>query len=228
MRTLSKICFTAVFVTAIVAASVRTAQAAIIVEIGVDNAGVDNVLLTTVSNVAIVTGTVSGEIVKFESDSGTGAGLLSADASGQAVITGGTGNNPFTDIFFYLDGDRTFTKADFNINVVDAGHVTGLMDIVINYISGVTGLTTTSTVTVNWNGQNFFNVEATNGDEITQIRLDAQGAVLFEDLRQVRLGGFGDGEDVPDVTAVPEPTSMFLLGTGLFGLAAKVRSRRKK
>ncbi len=44
-----------------------------------------------------------------------------------------------------------------------------------------------------------------------------------DDVAQVRIGGAQQ-----QTGAVPEPTTMLLLGTGLAGIAAKVRRRRKK
>ena len=76
--------------------------------------------------------------------------------------------------------------------------------------------------TVDANGENFFTVTAINGQLITSISLTAINGAVFEDVRQVRLGG----SDIAET--VPEPASMVLLGTGLIGAAAGFRRRFAK
>jgi hypothetical protein len=57
---------------------------------------------------------------------------------------------------------------------------------------------------------------------MTSISLTATNGAIFEDVRQVRLGG----SEV--VETIPEPASMFLLGSGLLGVAAGLRKRFRK
>ena len=97
------------------------ARADIVVISGVNNQGTDNVLLTNATNVSTVVGTVnSGAFtVNFTSASGN----LNADASGQAVITAGSTNDPFTNIRFSLTNNSTFTRAVFNLNTAYTGNV---------------------------------------------------------------------------------------------------------
>jgi len=194
--------------------SALTAQADIVVITGVNNQGTDNVLLNPATNVTTVTGTVgpSDLLVNFTSESGSG--LLNANPSGQATVSGGTGNVSLTQLSFGLEDDQTFTRAVFNINAATNGsaviHVEGI---------NISGGFFEDDFTVDANGENFFTVTSINGQLMTSVELTGINGATFEDVRQVRLGGF--------VTAVPEPETYALMMAGL-GLMGFVAKRRKQ
>lgn len=201
----------------IVSVFAGTAKADIVVVSGVNNQGTDNVLLNPATNVLTVTGTVGQNNLLVNFTSTSGSGLLNANPSGQATVSGGTGNIALTQLTFGLANNDTFTRAVFNINAATDGSV-------VIHVEGVNinGGFFEDDFVVDANGQNFFTVTAINGQLITSISLTAINGATFEDVRQVRLGG----SEI--VETIPEPASMVLLGTGLLGAAAGFRKRFRK
>jgi len=160
-------------------------------------------------------GAGAGFIVDFVSASGSGNLGVSG---GQAVVVGGAGNTPFSNVTVQLENGATFTKLILNIDVTAGLPPPTQVQFTVNYTL-VGGQVFNQVFSVDTNGQNFFGIQAAEGAVINSVTVQGVNGTTFQDINQWRVGGFAN--------SVPEPTTMLLLGSGLVGIAAKLRKRRK-
>ncbi len=178
----------------------------------------ENVLLNTGLTGSTITGTLnqSGFLVDFNS---TG-GLLTAPADGQARIEGGTGNNPFSQLTFGLQGGGTFLGAIFNIDATTNG-------IFALSVTEPNGEITTFSFALSGFGQNFFTVLAINDQQISSISLTSTDTT-FADVAQVTISGAAGGMSVPDGGSTAILLGASLTGLGIVGRGCRAVSRASR
>ena len=163
-------------------------------------------------------GAGAGFIVDFTSASGNGNLGVSG---GQAVLVGGAGNTPFTNVTVQLEDGATFRKLILNIDVTNGLPPPTQVQFTVNYTL-MGGQVFNQVFTVDTNGQNFFGIEAFEGAVINSVTVQGIGNTTFAEINQWRLGGFAPANE-----PVPEPASLLLMGSGLVGAAGAIRRRLK-
>ena len=190
-----------------------TARADIIIATGNNPQPDENVLLNTGISGNPIFGTTNqtGLAVRFSSNEN-----LTAPANGQARIEAADGT--LTNLTIDIPG-ATFTSLILNIDAATAGSVNFV-------VTEDNGQQTAGTFALGASGENFFTITAINGQRISSVAFTTNVAMVVtnvDDVAQIRIGGAQPTTTNP----VPEPVTMVLFGTGLAGVAAKVRRRRK-
>jgi hypothetical protein len=139
-----------------------------------------------------------------------------AGNGGQANVSGQDGT--FTYLLFQAHDPTTlFTQFEANLSVFKTSGPTPTGTVTVRTTNSL-GTVTTNSYDVG-SGQNFFSLLATDPDFLKSIEVTS--TVNLADMEQIRVGGLTG----PDVTPVPEPASLMRFGTGLFGLARRLRRR---
>jgi len=182
------------------------------------NVNVDNVTGTPVGGVSTVGGHLNddpAQLLTFTSMTET----LVGDGSGQAVVSSLDGllNG---DVTFALT-DATFNLATFNLSPLGGNASNKATSVQVTYIPTFGG--SPITYTLNTNGNNFYGIYGSDGEQIQSITF---GGYLPEgsgiaDIRQVRLAGVQ-----PLTGAVPEPSTWAMLLVGFGAVGASLRRRK--
>jgi len=162
---------------------------------------------------AEVTGTVNpnNTAVLF-----TGLENLISPSSGQARIAAADGTLNSLD-FNLAAPNLGFLLAEFNLNALASGWTT---------IKAFDQFGSQSqTFNISSAGQNFFNLQATNGQVITRVEIDSSD---LADIRQVRIGGVTSYLSNVGGGPIPEPASWALMILGFGGIGAVMRHRRHR
>ena len=193
---------------------VGQAQATLILTPGnPGNSGTDNVVFNPCDNVnlgpsMLVQGCLNtdhAQNVNF-----TGNENLLANG-GQSRIEAATGTFDAVKINF-ADPSLGFTKLIFNLDA----DVDGFANFqAVDQFGNVFNF---NNIALDGNGNNFFGLQASNGEIAVSFSLISTVTSQINDLAQVRLGAANIG-------IIPEPGSLALLGIGLLGLAGLTRRR---
>jgi hypothetical protein len=212
--------FTASAAVTLISASPANAAVLLCYEVGSDapQCGPTTSLVNvdTTDNVFVVGGhlnNVPSQLVTF-----TGGELLDGDGSGQAVVSASDGSlNTWLEFGLV---DATFNLATFNLSPIDGnqpGTPLKATSVQVSYIPTFGG--SPITYTLNTNGQNFYGIYGSEGEQLQSIRFEnfSPAGAGIGDIRQVRVGGING--------AVPEPATWAMLLFGFGAVGAMLRRR---